>query len=65
MVVVTVKLEDRVAEQLNGEALRQNTTLEQLLADNAAKILDRSRLEFQTKLSNILKEDYELLRRLA
>ena len=63
MVVVTVKLEDKVAEQLSGEALRQNTTLEQLLADNAVKIL--SRLEFQTKLGNILKEDHELLRRLA
>ena len=65
MIVVTVKLEYNVVERLSDEAHRQNTTLEQFLADNAAKILDRSRSEFQNKLSNILKEDHELLRRLA
>ena len=65
MVVVTVQLEDNIAARLNDEAQRQNTTLEQLLADNAAQILDRSRSEFQHKLNGILNEDHELLRRLA
>jgi predicted transcriptional regulator len=65
MPTLSISVPDDVMKKLEDEADRRNTTKEQLAAQSVIEMLAKGRSENTELISEIIKENKELYRRLA